>query len=312
MIFRTEINPIKSLQTILHKDKISLIGSCFTENIGSKLSENGFNIDINPFGIIYNPISISECIRKVANKDFLNSSDLIKVENFWKSYSHHGDFRSENQNTCLQIINQRIESSHPILNNSKYLIITLGTAWIYTHLESQRIMGNCHKIPSNFFEKKLLNINEIVEKLGQSIKLFLDNSNLENKKVIITISPIRHWKDGYRENQISKSILHLATQELCLQDNRIEYFPSYEIVMDDLRDYRFYESDMLHPTTLAIDYIWEKFVNTYFNINTIELCKRFEYLNKMKNHRPFNPNTDSYRKHLEKIEQLEKELKKEI
>lgn len=312
MIFRTEINPIKSLQTILHKDKISLIGSCFTENIGSKLSENGFNIDINPFGIIYNPISISECIRRVANKDFLNSSDLIKVEGFWKSYSHHGDFRSENQNTCLQIINQRIESSHTILNNSKYLIITLGTAWIYTHLESQRIMGNCHKIPSNFFEKKLLNINEIVEKLGQSIKLFLDNSNLENKKVIITISPIRHWKDGYRENQISKSILHLATQELCLQDNRIEYFPSYEIVMDDLRDYRFYESDMLHPSTLAIDYIWEKFVNTYFNINTIELCKRFEHLNKMKNHRPFNPNTDSYRKHLEKIEQLEKELKKEI
>ncbi|MBP1630475.1 MAG: hypothetical protein H6Q15_1368 [Bacteroidetes bacterium] len=312
MVFRTEINPIKSLQTILHKDKISLIGSCFTENIGSKLSENGFNIDINPFGIIYNPISISECIRKVANKDFLNSSDLIKVEGFWKSYSHHGDFRSENQNTCLQIINQRIESSHPILNNSKYLIITLGTAWIYTHIESQRIMGNCHKIPSNCFEKKLLNINEIVEELGQSIKLFLDNSNLENKKVIITISPIRHWKDGYRENQISKSVLHLATQELCLQDNRIEYFPSYEIVMDDLRDYRFYESDMLHPSTLAIDYIWGKFVNTFFNINTIELCKRFEHLNKMKNHRPFNPNTDSYRKHLEKIEQLEKELKKEI
>lgn len=308
MIFRTEVNPPRSIQTIKHSDQISLIGSCFTLNIGAKLNENGFTTDINPYGIIYNPITISQCIEHICKNKSLENDDLIYVDNHWKSYSHHGDFKSETKEGLLEIINNKIYQSNKFSIKSKYLILTLGTSWIYTHNQTNKIMGNCHKLNSNLFTKSLLSVDTIVESMANSINTFLSNNQNTNSKIILTISPIRHWRDGYRENQISKSILHLATEELCKQNSSIEYFPSYEIVMDDLRDYRYYSEDMLHPNPLAIEYIWEKFQQTYFNINTIELCKRFQQLQKMKDHRPFNPESDAYKTHLQKIKDLEKEL----
>lgn len=308
MTFRTEINLEKSKQTILHNDKICLIGSCFTQNIGNKLSENGFHTDINPFGIIYNPISISQCLEHISTSEPLACNDLIKSGDYWKAYTHHGDFKAQSQEELLEIVNNKIADSYNFIVKAKYLIITLGTSWVYTHKETNRIMGNCHKLNSNLFTKTLLTIDQIVENMTNSIDIFFANNENSNSKVILTISPIRHWKDGYRENQLSKSILNLAVDELCKTNSKIEYFPSYEILMDDLRDYRFYNEDMLHPNNLAVEYIWEKFQDTYFNINTIELCKRFQHLQKMKNHRPFNPDGEAYKNHLQKIKDLEEEL----
>lgn len=308
MTFRTEINLERSQQTILHNDKISLIGSCFTQNIGNKLSENGFHTNINPFGIIYNPISISQCLEHISTREPLVCNDLIKSGDYWKAYTHHGDFKAQTQEELLEIINNKIADSYNFIVKAKYLIITLGTSWVYTHKETNKIMGNCHKLSSNLFTKSLLTIDQIVENMTNSIDIFFANNQSSNSKVILTISPIRHWRDGYRENQLSKSILNLAVDELCKNNSKIEYFPSYEILMDDLRDYRFYNEDMLHPNNLAVEYIWEKFQNTYFNINTIELCKRFQQLQKMKNHRPFNPDGEAYKNHLLKIKDLEEEL----
>ena len=308
MILRTEINPKKTIHTISHSDTISLIGSCFTLSIGNKLSQSGFETDINPFGIIYNPITISESLESITTKKFLKNEDLVFDGNYYKAYSHHGDFRSQTEQGLLEMINQRIEISNNIIKKSKYLILTLGSSWVYIHNETQRVMGNCHKMNANLFTKKLLSIDQVYKSLSRSINLFFSNNQNTDPKVIITISPIRHWKDGYRENQISKSILHLATEEICKENPRVEYFPSYEILMDDLRDYRFYSEDMLHPNKLAIDYIWEKFQASYFNTSTIELSKRFEDLERMKSHRVFNPDTDSHKAFIKKIESLEAEL----
>jgi hypothetical protein len=311
MIFRTEITPEKFSHSIQHNDQIVLIGSCFTENIGVKLIENGFQTDINPFGIIYNPITISECLRHICDNKPLTKDDILE-SNGWFSYYHHGIYKGKTPEELLKKINNRINESNLFIKKSKYLILTLGTSWIYTHNQSNKIMGNCHKLPSKHLTKSLLSIEKIVEDLSIGIDKYLQSSEVLDAKVLITISPIRHFRDGYRENQVSKSLLHIATEQLLKKNPRIEYFPSYEIMMDDLRDYRYYNADMQHPNSVAIDYIWEKFQHTYFNQDTISRCKDYEKLKKMKEHRPFEPESQEYQTHLQKIKELEKELNNPI
>lgn len=307
MIFRTEITPLKSTQNICHKDKIMLIGSCFTQNIGERLINSGFQTSINPFGIIYNSFTISQCLDYVLENKPFTIDDLIE-NNGWYSYSHHGSFKGHTPEELLDKINSEIAQSHKFIKETKYLILTLGTSWIYTHNETNKIMGNCHKIPSSQFTKSLLSIEKTIEVLSESLDEFLKTTNQDNPKIIFTISPIRHIKDGYRENQLSKSMLHVAVEELLKQNSKIDYFPSYELMMDDLRDYRFYESDMLHPTPQAVDYIWQKFTQTYFSHDTILLSKEFEKLHKLKQHRPFDTTTKDYQLHLQRIKDLEEEL----
>lgn len=308
MNFRTEIKLGKSLKLWDIEDRISLIGSCFSENIGNKLSINGFLCDINPFGILYNPISIAQCLDRVSNLKFLEKEDLLFSNGYYKSYYHHGDFRAKTMEECLEIINKRIEISNSFLQNSNYLILTLGSAWIYKYKGTNNIVGNCHKVPGKEFEKSILSLEEIISSLKDSINQFFKINKTENPRVILTISPIRHWKDGFRENQISKSLLHIGVDEIIKSDNRIEYFPSYELVMDDLRDYRFYKEDMLHPNSIAIDYIWEKFSNTYFSDKTLNIAMQYTKLNKMESHLAFNPDSPEYKNHLRKTEELRKEL----
>lgn len=308
MDFRTEIKLEKSYMPWDINEKISLIGSCFSQSIGNKLQLGGFSNDINPYGIIYNPITISECIIRVANNQPFDENDLILVDGYYKSYSHHGDFRAKTKEDSLKAINNRINSSHEFLINSNYLIITLGTSWIYTYTENNKIMGNCHKIPSKFFDKRLLSMEEIIYSLNNSFDVFFKKNKTKSPKIIISISPVRHWNDGFRGNQISKSILHIACNEILSKNNNIEYFPSYEILIDDLRDYRYYDIDMLHPSQMGVDYIWDKFSSKYFSNKTISLVKEYEKLNKMKDHKPLNPQSKNYKEHLDKIKRKEKEL----
>lgn len=309
MNFRTEIIPPKSANKINHKDKVLFIGSCFTENVGNRFVKSGFDTNINPFGIIYNPLSICECLNRVAENKHFTEDELIKVGEFWKSYSHHGDFRSVNKEECLQMINSSIDNSHSFLSDARFVILTLGTAWTYWLKEESRLLANCHKLPSNLIERRLCDCETIVEALVSSFEL----CRRKNPQLtfVLTISPIRHWKEGYRDNMLSKSVLHLAVEQFCKRTTSL-YFPSYEIMMDDLRDYRFYDKDMLHPDEVAVEYIWEKFRQTYFSQETIRLSDDFNRLNAMLNHRPFNPESKEYEKHLQKAEQLKKELYERI
>jgi hypothetical protein len=306
MNFTTQIPISKHENNISHKDKIMLLGSCFTENIGNKLSINGFETMINPFGILYNPFSICNSLDRIINLKFLLSEDLVQVNEFWYSYEHHGIFRNENSDNLLQTINLGISEANSFLKQTNWLIITLGTAWIFFLKENNKILGNCHKLNSQLIDRRLLTINEITE----NINLTINNIRKINPdiKIILTVSPIRHWKQGFRENLISKSTLHLATDQICKSINNCSYFPAYEIVMDELRDYRFYQADMLHPSEVAVDYIWEKFSNHLFSDNTIQLCKDYFKLHSMKQHRAFNPESQGYKQHLIKTEKLEIEL----
>ena len=306
MNFTTQIPISKHKNNISHKDKIMLLGSCFTENIGNKLSINGFETLINPFGILYNPFSICSSLNRIIYLKFLDSEDLVKVNEFWFSYEHHGVFRDEKCDNLLQTINLGITKANLFLKQTNWLIITLGTAWVFFLKENNKILGNCHKLNPQLIDKKLLSVDEIVENTSLTINNIREiNPNI---KIILTVSPIRHCKQGYRENIISKSALHLATNQLCETINDCFYFPAYEIVMDELRDYRFYQADMLHPSEIAVDYIWEKFSTHLFSDSTANLCKDYCKLHSMKQHKAFNPESQGYKNHLIKIAKLEKEL----
>lgn len=306
MNFITPIPISKHENSISHKDKVMLLGSCFTENIGNKLTINGFETLINPFGILYNPFSICDSLDRILNLNFLDSDSLVYVNEFWYSYEHHGVFRDKNKDNLLQTINLEITNANHFLKQTDWLIITLGTAWVFFLKENNKILGNCHKLDSKLIDRRLLSAEEIVRHTILTINNIRKiNPNI---KIILTVSPIRHWKQGYRENLISKSLLHISTDQICKTINDCSYFPAYEIVMDELRDYRFYQSDMLHPSEVAVDYIWEKFSTHLFSDDTIKLCKDYSKLYSMKQHRAFNPESEGYKNHLIKIEKLEQEL----
>jgi hypothetical protein len=307
MKFRTEINIEFSYKSISYEDKIMLLGSCFSENIGELFSINKFNVNINPFGIAYNPLSICKSISFLIDNKSFSEKDLFFDNGLWKSFSHHGSFSDASKLICLEKINQRIRQGSEHLQKASFLIITLGTAWVYELKTTKEIVNNCHKLSEKTFNRRRLSVKEIENCFNDLIPTLKQiNPNLE---LIFTVSPIRHWKDGAHENQLSKSCLLLAIEELQKKFNFIHYFPAYEIVMDELRDYRFYAEDMLHPNKIAIDYIWEKFTETYFSGETKKTRKEIEHIIKAQSHRPFNPDTKEHQYFLKKIEEKKTELK---
>lgn len=299
MNFRTQVEmPVKGGE-IFHSDRIMLWGSCFTENIGNLLKENKFQCDVNPFGTLYNPLSIAKALHQVMEDKQYQSSDLFEAGGLWHSWMHHSAFSVSDKEACLDGINARMNESNSFLKECNWLIITWGTAYVYALKENEEVVGNCHKQPDKIFERRRLSVSEIVcewtlllEKLKQV------NPDL---KVVLTVSPIRHAKDGMHGNQLSKSTLLLAVDELCKTCPECIYFPSYEIMMDELRDYRFYADDMMHPSKLAVEYIWECFGNTYFGDTTKGIMKEWQDISKRLNHKPFNPDSEAYRNFLSQI-----------
>lgn len=292
MNFRSKVKIEESKNKINHLQKISFIGSCFSHNIGDKLTADEFDVSLNPFGILFNPISIAKAIESCVLQTKILASDLINVGEQWLSLDHHSEFNELSENECLKGINNSIEASINYYNDADYLIITFGSAWVYTYNKTGEIVANCHKIPSDEFTKRLLNVTEIVNSFKHTISLLKEyNPSLQ---ILFTISPVRHWKDGIVENNRSKAILHLAIMEILVNHSQTAYFPSYEIVMDELRDYRFYKSDLLHPNDLAVDYIYEQFSNTFYTSDTKALIERIRRLKSSLSHRPFNPNSESH------------------
>ncbi len=293
MNFRTIVEPKKSEIQISHRSQLLMMGSCFTENIGQKLQALKFNINVNPFGVLFNPLSVAKSLERLLSGELFTENELFYHNDSWHSFMHHSKYSSSDKDLCLKQINEQFTFSSNFIRKLDVLILTFGTAWTYYNSNNGEPVSNCHKLPSSNFEKKLLTVIDIVEVYKQIFsKLLEQNPGL---KIVLTVSPVRHLGDGAHENQISKSILHLAVQELC-NLGFAEYFPAYEIVMDDLRDYRFYNADMAHPSNEAIEYIFEKFSNTYFSNETVKLNAEIENIVTATKHKPINPQTESYQK----------------
>ncbi len=300
--FRTIIEPLTLDFKISYLSNIMFLGSCFTENIGFELKKSKFNIDINPFGILYNPLSIKNTLDFLIEKQLFSEKDIFYFNERWNSFYHHSKFSNPNKEEMIQTINDRIKSSSKFLKKTDVLFVTFGTSYVYEYITSEKIVSNCHKIPSKKFKRRLLNIQEITDAYSEIIKRI--NKINKNLKFVFTISPIRHIKDGLAENNLSKSILRLAIENIINNNLNCYYFPSYEIMIDDLRDYRFYEQDLLHPNKTAIEYILNYFKNTFFSNNTFSIYNKIMQVNKAIKHKAFNPKSEEYSNFLDK--QIEK------
>lgn len=292
--FRTTIKAIPSPDKITYKTKVLFIGSCFTENIGNRFVNLKMYADVNPFGIIYNPISIYNSLNFLLQNKIFEKHNLHFYNEQWFSFDHHGRFSHNEIEKCLHNINERISTSSQFLQSADFVFITFGTAHVFRHLKTNEVVANCHKLPSVDFDSYMLNVNEIVNSYTDLIqKTQKFNPTI---KIIFTLSPVRHWKDGAEKNQLSKATLLLAIHQLKNKFNNIAYFPAYEIMMDDLRDYRFYADDMLHPSLTAVNYIWQIFSEIYFNAETLLVQKDVEKMNRLLQHRPINKDSESYKK----------------
>lgn len=310
MKLQTPVILPKETFDISHHSKILLFGSCFSENIGLKLEENKFSVNVNPFGILYNPTSIYNSLNRLLDKREFDEEDFIHHNQLHHSFMHHGSFSRTNLGEAVRNINEEFDLASNQLENADILMITFGTSYVFKWNETGEIVGNCHKLPSNEFTRERLTIEEITVAWTHIITRLLDlNPNL---KILFTVSPIRHFKDGAHENQLSKSILHLSIEHIMKEfPASTFYFPAYEIMMDQLRDYRFYTDDMLHPSKLAQEYIWQRFGETYFTEETQNIITQWQNIHQSLSHKPYNINSDTYQKFLQRtiddIQAFEKE-----
>jgi hypothetical protein len=291
MNFSTPIVISAANKLINHHDSLLILGSCFAENIGEKLTSHKFNANVNPFGIIYNPIALANGLQHVLDEKLFKQSDLIYFNDKWISLQHHGSFSNSDQTVCLNNINNSIKSAHSQLKQATYLFITFGSAWVYEH-EQHGLVANCHKIPAKHFTKRLLKVEEIVAAYTTLIHTI--KSINPTIHIVFTVSPVRHTKDGLWENNLSKSVLHLSIKALTDSFDNCSYFPAYEIVLDELRDYRFFNDDLVHPTHLAVNYVWEKFSASYFSKETIALMSNIQKIKQAATHKPFDFNSEKH------------------
>ncbi|MCC6599950.1 MAG: GSCFA domain-containing protein [Crocinitomicaceae bacterium] len=290
-MFRTEIKIPLAPFYIGHSDKILMSGSCFSEAIGKKLQESGFNVLLHPHGILFHPLPIANSLCQIIEKRITEKSRIIYNQGKWHSLDHHGSFSFPDVDNLLSAIREDMERAHGFLCEASLLIITLGTSWGWKYKETGDIVANCHKIPSIVFEKILVGHNETVnawEKVILLLRLF--NPRL---RVVFTISPVRHWREGAAQNQLSKSHLIIAAHTLCEKFDNCFYFPSYEIVLDDLRDYRFFSEDMIHPNSTATNYVWKKFCAWSMREETCLINTEIEKLSRIFNHRVRNPGEEN-------------------
>ncbi len=285
--FRTEIDAAPFAGKIDHRMHGFSIGSCFAESMADKLRRYKFPLESNPFGVLYNPFSIADALESLAAGRVWDKNELLHEGGLWFSYGHHGSFSSTTADETLAKINKAAQRGTEALAKADYVIITFGTAWVYEL--GGRVVANCHKQPAQIFTRRRLTVGEIVSRFST-----LMERPLHDKQVIFTVSPVRHLKDGFEENSLSKAILRLAAAELADRYPASHYFPAYEILVDDLRDYRFYAEDLVHPSDVAIEYIWGKFSAAAFGDETARLIPQIENIVRAADHRPFNEDTDSH------------------
>lgn len=290
---------------ISYKSNILLLGSCFVENIGNKLDYFKFQNLQNPFGILFHPKSIESLVENAVNQKKYLEKDIFFHNEQWHCFDAHSKLSNTSKEDLLNALNSKMELMHQQIKKSTHIIITLGTAWVYKFIKTDAIVANCHKVPQNQFKKGLLSVEEVVASLKNILGL-IRSVNYE-ASIIFTLSPVRHLKDGFVENMQSKSHLISAIHQSLNQKSSIVnrnsfYFPSYEIMIDELRDYRFYTDDMIHPNQTAINYIWDKLKLVWMASEASKTMKEVDVVQKGLQHKPFNPNSEAYKKFLEKLE----------
>ncbi len=342
--FRTVFPTYSAPFTITHADRLLLIGSCFTEHIGARLETGKFTTLVNPNGIVYNPVSIARTLsfllwerpdssglirpnhERIENSLYGSISEhnderidpelsgrshnnLVEYHGLWHSWEHHGVFSKPDRQATEDGIRLAQQQAAGFLQKTDYLLLTLGTAEVFSLRETGQVVANCHKAPASWFEQRRLTVSETVQALSDVLSQI--KAKFPEIRVILTVSPVRHLRNGFVENQRSKAVLTLACAELCEQFDYLHYFPAYELLLDDLRDYRFYTADMIHPNEQAVDYIWQYFSETFFTPETQRLLDQIGKIAAAARHRPFNPDTAEHRAfaraQLEKIEGLVKE-----
>jgi hypothetical protein len=304
--FRTIVRVSAPAHRIALKHRILTMGSCFSDAIGSHLAFNKFKTSINPFGILYNPISIHRILVDSISNNDLPENSYLQHDEVFLNYHFHSSFSALQKGILEKKIFDAISETKTFLQKCNWLLITYGTAWVYKSKESGEIVANCHKRPSKLFEKSLLTIAEITESFERMSKE-LEKTN-PGLRIILTVSPVRHVKDSLELNNVSKSILRTACHYLAEKFSHVEYFPAYEIMMDDLRDYRFYKADMIHPSEQAEDYIWDKFFEQYMDEASQDFIRRWRTIYPALMHRPFHPASSGHqiflRQTLHKLEEL--------
>lgn len=299
MQFRTEIKLEKSKLGISLKQDILTTGSCFSDAIGLKLAEHKFPVLINPFGPSYNPVSIHKTLRAALNGALPLSHSYFEHGGIYSHYDFHSEFSDPDKTVVEHKVKSVIQTAHHFLKDAHWIIITYGTAWIYKRNETNDIVLNCHKVPATNFTKELLTEKKIIE----SFEGFYQNLKAVNPScnIMLTVSPVRHIKDSIQFNSLSKAILRTACHTISENHSNVVYFPSYEIMIDDLRDYRFYKSDMLHPSAEAEAYIWNKFSEAYFDKPTTDFLMQWKTIYTALQHKPFHPQSESHQKFLKTL-----------
>jgi hypothetical protein len=302
MQFRTQIPIPKSNYPLDYNSKIVSLGSCFAVNMAEKLDYFKFQNSCNPVGILFHPTAIEKLIDFAVSGKQFTENDIFFHNERWHCFDVHSDLSNSNKEELINNLNTIIKSTNQQITESTHFVITYGTSWVYRNIESDSIVANCHKVPQKQFMKELLSVEEIEESIANTIKLI--HSVNTNCNIIFTVSPVRHIKDGFVENQVSKanliSALYSALQ-VPLSGAEGAYFPSYEIMMDELRDYRFYAEDMLHPNQVAIDYIWKRFKETTISETVFAVMDEVENIQKSLSHKPFNPDSESHLKFESKV-----------
>ncbi|WP_299549367.1 GSCFA domain-containing protein [Seonamhaeicola sp.] len=288
-----------------YESEMLLLGSCFVENIGEKLGYFKFQSEVNPFGILFHPQAIKTLVENAIKERHYTDEDAFFNNEQWHCFDAHSRLSNSSKDSLLGALNKQIKLTNKQIHSATHIIITLGTSWVYRHKETGNIVANCHKVPQKQFSKDLLSVEEVVELLRNTTDLI--RSVNPKTSIIFTVSPVRHLKDGFVENTQSKAHLITAIHQFLNQNVSIEnrnsfYFPSYEIMMDELRDYRFYKDDMIHPSQIAVNYIWDKFNQVWITSEAQKTMEDVDAVQKGLLHKPFNPNSEAHQKFLQKLE----------
>lgn len=299
MHFRTEIPITPSSERISLQTPVLTIGSCFAEVIGNRLSDNKIPALANPFGTIFNPVSMAKLLKQTIDNQSPDEDLYVENQGVWFHYDFHSSLWGNDKAELAERLTQKMQEVKNWLQKTDFLIFTFGTAFVYRHLETNQIVANCHKTPAHYFRKELLTIETILDDFKKLVQQ-IDNRH-SKLAIILTVSPVRHTKDTLPLNAVSKSILRVACHQLCESHPDFHYFPAYELLLDDLRDYRFYKSDLIHPSEVAEDYIFEQFSATYFEKSLQQFMAEWTKIRQSLAHRPLQPNTITHRKFLENL-----------
>ena len=305
MILQTEIKIQPLEQTITYGDGLHFLGSCFADEVGALCRGMGFDALVNPFGVLYNPISIANAVHRLANGRSFTHEEVIRTgEEYYCTFSHNTAFWQPTEEALLESVNASLLSAHKHFQTARWVVVSLGTSWVYRSLETLEVVANCHKLPSCLFDRICLSVSTSVAVLSGLAKMYPD------KQFIFTVSPLRHVKDGMHGNQVSKAALLLAVDEVCKTFDNAHYFPAYEILLDELRDYRFYKEDMVHPTEQAVRHIWERFVDFAIDPSEKPAMKAAAEVKQMLQHKPVFPESESFKRFERQKEEKINELRR--